>query len=203
MKAPYSYRHQFFAPVFIVSFLGHAAVFAAGSGFLSRAPEFGVEQAPSSMEVVISRMEPAAKPEQVARVLTTLQPSEKTVAVKKAEKPEKEKPQVSKPIYIPLEKGALQDKTNAYLKNPAPVYPQLARESGWEGVVLLSVFVQSDGKPGQVNVEKSSGYKILDHAALTAVKKWQFKPVRVGNISFSTWARIPIRFALVEENGEV
>lgn len=200
MKIPYSYRQQFFAPVLIFSFIGHAVVFATGAGLFSFSPKFGVEQAPSSMEVVIMKAEPEVKPKPEATVLTTSKPSKKTIAVKKMEKPKDEKRKISKPIYAPLQRGASQREANAYLKNPAPLYPQLARESGWEGVVLLSVFVQSDGKPGQVNVEKSSGYQILDDAALKAVRKWQFKPAGIGNVSFSTWVRIPIRFTLVEEN---
>lgn len=200
MKIPYSYQQQFFAPVLIVSLIGHAVVFATGADLLSFSPKFGVEEAPSSMEVVISRIEPEkVKPKPAATVLTTSQLSKKAIAIKKMEKPKEEKRQISKAVYIPPQKGAAQREVNPYLKNPAPVYPQLARENGWEGVVLLSVFVQSDGKPGQVNIEKSSGYNILDDAALKAIKKWRFLPARVGNLSFSSWVRIPIRFTLVDE----
>jgi len=200
MKIHYSYRQQFFTPVFLFSFLGHALVFTAGTGLLSLSPEFGVEQAPSSMEVVISKVETKPAPEvNPARVLTTLGSSERTVAVKKIEKP-KEIQKTSKPVYIPPAKGAAERKASPYFKNPAPIYPQLARENGWEGMVMLHVFVQSDGKPGQVNIERSSGRKILDHAAVKAVKKWRFKPAGIGNVSFATWVRIPVRFTLVDKN---
>ncbi len=200
MKIPYSYRHQFFAPVLITSFLGHALVFATGAGLLSLAPEYGVEQAPSSMEVVISKVETKKEPEVTpSKVLTTLSFSEKAVAIKKIEKTE-EKKKVSKAVHVPLVRGASQHNANPDLKNPAPVYPQLARENGWEGLVMLQVFVQSDGKPGQVNVEKTSGRKILDDAAVKAVKQWQFKPAGIGNVSFSSWVRIPVRFTLVDKS---
>jgi protein TonB len=200
MKVPYSYRHQFFAPVLITSFLGHALVFATGAGLLSLNPEYGVEQAPSSMEVVISKVETQKEPEVTpSKVLTTLSSSEKAVPVKKMKKTE-EKKKVSKPVHVPPVRGASRHKASPYLKNPAPLYPQLARENGWEGLVMLHVFVQSDGKPGHVNVEKSSGRKILDDAAVKAVKQWQFKPAGIGNVSFSTWVRIPVRFTLVDKN---
>jgi protein TonB len=196
MKIRYSYRQQFFTPVFLFSFFGHALVFATGAGLLSLSPEFGVEQAPSSMEVVISKVETKVEPKiPPSQVLTTLKSSEKTASVKEIEKP-KEKQKTSKPVYIPPAKGAVQHTASPYLKNPAPVYPQLARENDWEGIVILNVFVQSDGKPGEVNVDKSSGRKILDDAAVKAVKKWQFKPAGIGNMSFSTWVRIPVRFIL-------
>ena len=200
MKIRNSYRQQFFTPVFLFSFLGHALVFATGAGLLSLSPEFAVEQAPSSMEVVISKVETKVEPKITpSQVLTTLKSSEKTVPVKEVEKP-KEKQKTSKPVYIPPAKGAAQRKASPYLKNSAPVYPQSARENGWEGMVMLHVFVQRNGKPGQVNIEMSSGRKILDDAAVKAVKQWQFKPAGIGNVSFSTWVRIPVRFTLVDKN---
>ncbi|MBI3306297.1 MAG: energy transducer TonB [Candidatus Omnitrophica bacterium] len=198
MKLPYSYQQQFFAPVLLLSVIGHVVVVASGAGFLSFKPEYGVERAPSSMEVVIYKVEPEPKQKQAIQIFTASQHSEETVNIRQAEKPEVKKREAVKSIYVPPEKGALQRDANPYLKNPAPLYPALAREKGWEGVVLLSVFVQGDGNPGEVTVEKSSGYKILDNAAVSAVTKWRFKPARVGNMSFSSWVRIPIRFSLVD-----
>ena len=58
MKVPFSYRQQFFVPVLLFSGIGHAVLFSAGSGLLPRSPEFGVQQAPSSLEVVISKIDP-------------------------------------------------------------------------------------------------------------------------------------------------
>ena len=197
MKIKPSYQHQFFAPVLAISFLAHAAVFATSYGFLSFSPRFGVKQAPSSMEVVISKVEePERKPLLFSRVLTTAD-SPQSVAVKKEEKPRPEKKQ--KPVYIPPQKGAAERPQNDYLKNPAPIYPELAREMGWEGVTLLRVFVQSNGNPEEIEVENSSGHKILDDAAVKAVKKWKFKPAGIGNVSFSTWVKIPVRFTLVDK----
>ena len=87
MKIRNSYRQQFFTPVFLFSFLGHALVFATGAGLLSLSPEFAVEQAPSSMEVVISKVETKVEPKITpSQVLTTLKSSEKTVPVKEIEK---------------------------------------------------------------------------------------------------------------------
>lgn len=199
MKVPYSYRQHFFAPVLIVSVLGHAGIFATGAGLFSLSPKYGLEQAPSSMEVVILKAEPTRQKTFSSRVLTAMSPSETKVPNKRIEKLKEKKIKASKPVYVPPQQGAVRHEPNPYLKNPAPIYPQRARENGWEGLVMLSVHVQSDGKPGEVNVEKSSGYKILDDAAVNAVKKWLFKPAALGNVSFSTWVRIPVRFSLAED----
>ena len=192
MKLPQS----FFTPILFVSVLGHASVFVSG-GFLSLSPQFGVQQAPNSMEVVISKVEPE-KSRQVLQdqLLTTLELSEQTVVVKKPEAPREETPKVSKPVYMPPVHGALNQTKPAFLKNPAPRYPEYARMQGWEGVVSLRVLVTSDGAVGDVVVEQSSGYKVLDDSAVKTVRAWQFLPVRVGSATFSSQIKIPVRFSL-------
>ena len=162
MKIPHSYRQQFFIPVLLVSTLGHAAVFATGLGLWSFSPEFDVEQAPSSMEVIISKVEPQRFSEiKDSKILTALNDSKKTAFTKGIKKQEpQENP--SKAVYMPPSRGAAPRRVSPYLRNPAPVYPQYARERGWEGVIMLRVLVQKDGGPGKIEIEKSSGRKILD-----------------------------------------
>ncbi len=84
----------------------------------------------------------------------------------------------------------------AYLKNNPPKYPRLARKLGYEGTVILNVTVLSNGKPKKLEVEKSSGYEILDKAAIEAVKKWKFKPATRGGIPINSEVKIPIKFDL-------
>ncbi|CAM3820268.1 Protein tonB2 [Pseudomonas reidholzensis] len=84
----------------------------------------------------------------------------------------------------------------AYLKNPAPEYPQMAQRRGWEGTVLLRVEVMASGKPGQIQIQKSSGRQALDDAALAAVKRWSFVPAKQGDVAQSGWVSVPIDFKL-------
>jgi len=49
-----------------------------------------------------------------------------------------------------------------YVENPKPVYPLEAREKGYQGEVLLRVEILANGRVGQVEVKKSSGYEVLD-----------------------------------------
>ena len=86
-----------------------------------------------------------------------------------------------------------------YLKVVPPLYPELARRNGWEGTVVLKTLIEKDGTCASAIIEKSSGHIILDQAALQAVKKWEFFPARVGNISYPSLTRIPIRFALADK----
>lgn len=83
-----------------------------------------------------------------------------------------------------------------YLHNPAPEYPALAMRRNWEGTVLLRVHVLASGKPGEIQIQKSSGRDQLDDAALAAVKRWSFAPAKQGNNPVDGWVSVPIDFKL-------
>jgi protein TonB len=84
----------------------------------------------------------------------------------------------------------------AYLRNPPPAYPALARRNGEEGTVLLRVLVGRDGTPLKVEVDQSSRSRALDRAALDAVKDWRFAPARRGVENVEAWVRVPVSFRL-------
>jgi protein TonB len=84
-----------------------------------------------------------------------------------------------------------------YAQNPKPVYPQEAREKGYQGKVLVRVEVLANGTVGQVALKKSSGYEALDRSALAAVKGWRFLPARKGEVTVPVWVIIPIKFQLL------
>lgn len=84
----------------------------------------------------------------------------------------------------------------AYLRNPAPVYPAIARRSGDQGTVMLKVLVSPEGAPLRVELDQSSGSKPLDSAALDAVKGWRFVPARRGAQNIEGWVRVPVVFKL-------
>lgn len=84
----------------------------------------------------------------------------------------------------------------AYLDNPAPVYPSIARRQHEEGRVLLRVFVTAEGTAGTVEVAKSSGSERLDRAALEAVRRWKFVPARRGDQAVAAHVNVPIVFTL-------
>ena len=84
----------------------------------------------------------------------------------------------------------------AYLRNPPPRYPLIARRNGDQGTVMLRVLVTREGVPANVSVEKTSGSGHLDSAALEAVKTWRFVPARQGTQPVEAWVLVPIVFRL-------
>lgn len=83
-----------------------------------------------------------------------------------------------------------------YLENPPPAYPQLSRQRGEAGRVLLRVFVSADGRAKRVELNKSSGFERLDTAARNAVSGWRFVPARRGSEHVAAWVLVPISFVL-------
>jgi TonB family protein len=55
--------------------------------------------------------------------------------------------------------------------HPAPEYPGLAQRMGYQGTVTLQITVDPSGVLTDVQLKKSSGYKILDDAALDHTRK--------------------------------
>lgn len=50
-------------------------------------------------------------------------------------------------------------------------YPYTARRRGWQGRVVLGVWITPSGRIDHVAVQKSSGHVVLDEAALTAMHR--------------------------------
>lgn len=84
----------------------------------------------------------------------------------------------------------------AYLNNPRPAYPPIARKLGLEGLVVLRVQVSAGGAPAQVAVAQTSGAPLLDDAAQKAVQGWTFVPARRGDTPVAHVVEVPIRFQL-------
>ena len=65
-----------------------------------------------------------------------------------------------------------------------------------EGKVLLKVLVGLNGTPEEVTVEKTSGYRVLDQAAIAAVKSWVFNAGAKNGSPSRGYALVPIEFNL-------
>lgn len=82
--------------------------------------------------------------------------------------------------------------------NRAPEYPAEARRRGQEGVVLLRLVVDATGDVTGVSVAESSGWPLLDMAAVRAARTWRFTPAMNAGAARASEATLPVRFRLVE-----
>ena len=87
-----------------------------------------------------------------------------------------------------------------YARVVKPKYPRKARTAGWEGTTVLKVRVDPGGRPGLVTVDRTSGFELLDRAAVKAMRRWEFHPARNGDRTVASWVKVPVSFQLKEED---
>ena len=83
-----------------------------------------------------------------------------------------------------------------YASNPPPEYPMPARRRGIEGTVIIEALIDTSGSVADLRLSASSGYSILDNAALTSVHSWRFQPGTIDGKQQAMWVKVPVRFAL-------
>ncbi len=77
-----------------------------------------------------------------------------------------------------------------------PPYPPLARKRGYEGRLVVRFLVTPRGLVDKVTLVKSSGYSILDRAAVKTVKRWRFSPATKRGRPIPYWVEVPVVFDL-------
>lgn len=68
---------------------------------------------------------------------------------------------------------------------PKPIYPELAQQRNQSGKVVVHAWVNEKGEPipAKLKVISSSGYPLLDDAAVRCVLRWRFNPARLGDVA--------------------
>ena len=77
-----------------------------------------------------------------------------------------------------------------------PAYPAAALRNGDEGTVTLAFLIGKDGRVASAKVEKTSGFRDLDRAALHGLSLCAFKPGTVDGAAQESWARMQYSWSL-------
>ncbi|MGL5908144.1 MAG: energy transducer TonB, partial [Shewanella sp.] len=88
------------------------------------------------------------------------------------------------------------EKPSFKVKPTPPHYPREAKRKGLQGVVLIEVWLDPQGQQIKRIIAKSSGYEVLDHAALDALKEWQFNGHSINGQRMASRLKVPVRFEL-------
>jgi protein TonB len=86
------------------------------------------------------------------------------------------------------------EKEPELVRAPEPEYPEIAREAGVEGTVLVRVLVGEDGFVKEMMIIQS--VPMLDEAAAAAAETAIFKPALQKDKPVAVWMVIPIEFQL-------
>ena len=81
----------------------------------------------------------------------------------------------------------------AVLRTVAPIYPELARQSGTYGDVRLQLTVSPAGKVTDIRV--LDGAAILREAASNAVSQWQYRPATLDGRAVESTVDVAVKFA--------
>lgn len=79
---------------------------------------------------------------------------------------------------------------------PEPHYPLVARARGWQGIVDVGLLVLADGSVNDASLRRSSGYGVLDKAAIAVARQSRFSPPAVNGLPAPLHGRIEYRFEL-------
>lgn len=148
---------------------------------LATLPVVTVEASPTPLPPVVATPAPSPAPAAVTA------PSTATAAVAAA--PLAPAPVAAAPRQIPP--SAIQ-----YVVAPSPEYPRASRRLRETGRVVVRAYISEAGMPERVQVDKSSGFPLLDEAALAAVRKARFKPWLDNGQATAGWALVPLSFDL-------
>ena len=90
--------------------------------------------------------------------------------------------------------GQLRDSLAPYF-----AYPMMARRNGWEGQVRVGLRVEADGRLSHVRIAHSSGYRLLDSAALTTLNRISAVPQAAGWLEGRHFDMVlPIDYRLID-----
>ena len=98
-------------------------------------------------------------------------------------------PPIASPEFIAAQK----------IKHLQPVYPKLARKKNWSGVVILNLSISTTGAVMEVKIIKSSGYQILDQAAIAAVQAWRYQPATTAGLAVVSEKSVKLQFKLEDD----
>jgi len=137
--------------------------------------------------------------------LSAAQPEEK-IAASSASVIETEKPQgngksaaadrTKEPSFDEAMNVELPSSSAEYLHNPKPAYPRVSKAMGEQGLVVVSVFIGTDGVAHDARIKASSGFQRLDDAAFETVKSWRYVPGKRAGVPEAMWYSVPVSFLL-------
>jgi len=75
-------------------------------------------------------------------------------------------------------------------------YPSFLKKVGIEGTVVLWLLIDEEGRVKKVQINRSSGNKALDDAAIRAYRSARFTPAMSRDRPVKVWVQYPVQFKL-------
>lgn len=102
---------------------------------------------------------------------------------------------IVEPVVEPLQFWKVERKPQE-LHRVVPIYPEMARNAGIEGRVVVAVVIDTVGSVASATILASSGNSMLDAAALDAARGFRFTPAYQRDRPVPVQTSIPFSFRL-------
>lgn len=100
------------------------------------------------------------------------------------------------PMDIAAAPGATAARQDPSQPFSRPEYPPGARVRGEEGMAVMFVLVTEKGRVAHARIERTTGSKDLDEAALVATRDWHVIPATSDGKPICRWSRFAVTFRL-------
>ena len=157
----------------------------------SAKPVIGVPDPVEDTEVS-AEMTIATQNEMSQSIAPVMQQAEEKIVI---QAPREEKIEVAEEALPAPSEFVAYEEPPAPISQPIPEYPEMARKAGVEGMVLLKVLVDKEGRVRDVVLIKGVGAG-LDEAAIASVKGSKWTPAIQNHKPVAAWCSYPIRFKL-------
>jgi protein TonB len=77
-----------------------------------------------------------------------------------------------------------------------PIYPEIAKDAGVEGLVIVKVLVGKTGRVLDARLDEKRQVPLLNDVALAAARQWVFTPALANGRPVAVWTAIPFHFRL-------
>ena len=113
-----------------------------------------------------------------------------------APKPEPPPPPVAVPPPKPNPQEYVPVTQPTFVQQAAHVYPPEAARRHQQGIVVLMLYISGGGTLDKIEIVKSSGYPLLDAAAIKEMKQSKFEPAMDGAIPVRSRAQASVTYRL-------
>ena len=139
-------------------------------------------------------VQPVAAPKPEEKPQPSLPPKpEMTIP---APKPEPPPPPVAVPPPKPNPQEYVPVTQPTFVQQAAHVYPPEAARRHQQGIVVLMLYISGGGTLDKIEIVKSSGYPLLDAAAIKEMKQSKFEPAMDGAIPVRSRAQASVTYRL-------
>lgn len=157
----------------------------------------------ATTQLASTSVKQTASPPQPEQVQTSAPSTQSSKSASETENARGTPPASSQPAVAPPPKPSTPEpepfiaveKIPQPVKLARPVYPDIARRVGVQGMVYVRVLVDEHGKPIKASVLKSDA-EVLNAAAIDAAMHSEFTPGIMNNGPVKAWVTIPFKFTI-------